>query len=71
MRVINPNTSSDRRSGCDRFFDDDSDDVLVQQRPATAADHEAIKPNYVPDHEIFGRVSKSALLEAARNLGLI
>ncbi len=44
--------------------------MLTQLRPASAADHEAIKPNYVPDHEIFGRVSKAAFLEAARNLGL-
>jgi hypothetical protein len=70
MRVLNPDTSSQGRSGCDRLFDDGGDDVLVQLRPASAADHEAIEPNYVPDHEIFGRVSKAAFLEAARNLGL-
>ena len=70
MRVINPDTSSGGDQGCDRLFDDGGDDVLIQLRPANAADHEAIKPSYVPDHEIFGRVSKAAFLEAARNLGL-
>lgn len=68
MRVLNPDTSSKGEDGCDRFFEDGGDDVLVQLRPASAADHESIKPNYVPDHEIFGRVSRAALLEAARNL---
>lgn len=70
MRVLNPGTSSDGDDGCDRLFDPQDDDVLVQLRPASAADHEAIKPSYVPGHEIFGRVSKAALLEAARNLRL-
>ncbi|MBA2324061.1 MAG: hypothetical protein M3Z25_22455 [Actinomycetota bacterium] len=70
MRVINPDTSSEGEEGCDRLFDDGGDDVLIQLRPASAADHEAIKPNYVPGHEIFGRVSKAAFLEAARTLGL-
>jgi hypothetical protein len=44
--------------------------VLIQHRPATVDDHQAILPNYVPDGEILGRVSKVALLEAARSLGL-
>ncbi|HEU0086462.1 MAG TPA: hypothetical protein VFQ77_02215 [Pseudonocardiaceae bacterium] len=43
---------------------------MVQLRPASGADHRAILPNYVPEGEILGRVSKVALLEAARNLGL-
>jgi hypothetical protein len=70
MRVINPDTSSQGKSGCDRLFDDGGDDVLIQLRPASDVDHAAIRPNYVPDHEIFGRCSKAAILEAARNLGL-
>lgn len=70
MRVLNPDSSSEGEQGCDRLFDDGGDDVLIQHRPASDADHEAIKPNYVPDHEIFGRLSKVAFLEAARNLGL-
>jgi hypothetical protein len=70
MRILNPGTSSDGEEGCDRLFDDGGDDVLIQQRPASVADHEAIKPNYVPEPEIFGRCSKAAFLEAARNLGL-
>lgn len=70
MRLLNPDTSSDDYQGCDRLWDEDSSDVMVQLRPASAADHRAILPNYVPDGEILGRVSKVALLEAARNLGL-
>lgn len=70
MRLLNPDTSSKGFDGCDRLWDEDSDDVLVQLRPASAADHSAILPNYVPDGEILGRVSKGVLLEAARNLGL-
>jgi len=70
MRLLNPDTSSDDYQGCDRLWDEDSDDVLVQLRPASAADHGAILPNYIPDGEILARVSKAALLEAARNLGL-
>lgn len=70
MRLLNPNTSSQGHDGCDRLWDDNSDDVLVQLRPASAADHGAILPNYVPDGEILGRVSKAVLLEAARNLRL-
>jgi hypothetical protein len=70
MRLLNPDTSSDTVQGCDRLWDEDGDDVLVQLRPATGADHSAIRPNYVPDGEILGRVSKAALLEAARSLRL-
>ncbi len=70
MRLLNPNTSSEGLNGCDRLWDEDSNDVVVQLRPASAADHSAILPNYVPDGEILARVSKAALLEAARNLGL-
>jgi len=70
MRLLNPDTSSKRYDGCDRLWDENGDDVLIQLRPASAADHRAIHPNYVPDGEILGRVSKAVLLEAARNLGL-
>jgi hypothetical protein len=70
MRLLNPDTSSDDLQGCDRLWDD-GDDVMVQLRPATAADHRSILPNYVPNGEILGRVSTAALLEAARNLGLV
>lgn len=70
MRLLNPDTTSEDMDGCDRLWDDDSVDVLIQLRPATAVDHEAIRPNYVPDGEIFGRLSKTVFLEAARNLGL-
>ena len=70
MRLLNPDSSSHTAQGCDRLWDDDSGDVLVQHRPAGAADHQAILPNYVPEGEILGRVSKGALLEAARSLGL-
>ncbi|MGH3796296.1 MAG: hypothetical protein ACRDSP_15545 [Pseudonocardiaceae bacterium] len=69
MRLLNPDTSSDDLQGCDRLWDD-GEDILVQHRPASAADHRAILPNYVPEGEILGRVSKVALLEAARSLGL-
>ena len=69
MRLLNPDTSSDDLQGCDRLWDD-GEDVLLQHRPASATDHRAILPNYVPEGEILGRVSKIALLEAARNLGL-
>jgi len=69
MRLLNPDTSSHSAEGCDRLWDDGTDDVLIQHRPAAASDHQAILPNYVPDGEILGRVSKVALLEAARNLG--
>jgi hypothetical protein len=70
MRLLNPDSSSKGLDGCDRLWDEDSDDVLVQLRLASVADHSAILPNYVPDGEILGRVSKAVLLEAARNLGL-
>jgi hypothetical protein len=46
MRLLNPDTSSDDYQGCDRFWDEDSEDVLIQLRPASAADHRAIQPNY-------------------------
>jgi hypothetical protein len=69
MRLLNPDTSSEGLDGCDRLWDE-GEDIMVQLRPATAADHSAILPNYVPDGEILGRVSKAALLEAARSLGL-
>jgi hypothetical protein len=69
MRLLNPDTTSEGLDGCDRLWDD-GEDILVQHRPASAANHRAILPNYVPKEEILGRVSKVALLEAARNLGL-
>ena len=69
MRLLNVNTNSDSRQGCDRLWED-GEDVLVQLRPAGAADHAAIAPNYVPDGEILGRISRAALLDAARGLGL-
>ncbi|MGH4015650.1 MAG: hypothetical protein ACRDSL_17350 [Pseudonocardiaceae bacterium] len=69
MRLLNPDTSSDDLQGCDRLWAD-GEDIMVQLRPASAADHQAILPNYVPEGEILGRVSKAALLEAARNLGM-
>lgn len=69
MRLLNPDTSSKGFDGCDRLWDQ-GEDVMVQLRPATAADHRSILPNYVPEGEILGRVSKAALLEAARSLGL-
>lgn len=68
MRLLNPDTNSETLQGCDRLWDD-GEDVMVQLRPASAVDHHAILPNYVPDGEFLGRVSKAALLEAARNLG--
>ncbi|MGH3828846.1 MAG: hypothetical protein ACRDRS_00110 [Pseudonocardiaceae bacterium] len=70
MRLLNPDTSSKGMDGCDRLWDE-GEDVMVQLRPATTADHRSILPNYVPEGEILGRVSKTALLEAARNLGLV
>ncbi|MGQ0778227.1 MAG: hypothetical protein ACT4NY_28105 [Pseudonocardiales bacterium] len=70
MRLLNPDSSSKDVQGCDRLWDENSDDVLIQLRPASTADHRAILPNYVPDGEILARVSKVALLEAAHNLGL-
>ncbi|HEY8200495.1 MAG TPA: hypothetical protein VII47_03995 [Actinomycetota bacterium] len=69
MRLLNPNASSGTLQGCDRLFDA-GEDVLVQLRPATPADHHAIAPCSVPDGEILGRISKAALIEAARTLGL-
>jgi hypothetical protein len=69
MRLLNPGTSSEGLDGCDRLWDD-GEDILIQHRPASPTDHRAILPNYVPDGEILGRVSKVALLEAARSLGL-
>lgn len=70
MRILNVNTDSKSHEGCDRLFDDGDDDVLVQLRPAAAADHLAIAPSYVPEGEIMGRLSKAVLLDAARSLGL-
>ena len=69
MHLLNPNTSSGTLQGCDRLFDADAD-VLVQLRSATHADRESIAPCYVPDGEILGRLSKVALIEAVRTLGL-
>lgn len=69
MRLLNPDSSSKGYDGCDRLWDFDND-ILIQHRPASAADHQVILPNYVPDGEILGRVSKVAFLEAARSLGL-
>jgi hypothetical protein len=70
VRVLAKDPTSEETDGCDRFFDGGDDDILVQLRPASAADHDAIAPNYVPDGEILGRVSKAVLLDAARALGL-
>lgn len=69
MRVLAVAGGSEEEFGCDRLFDA-GDDVLVQLRPATSADHEAMAPNYVPEGEILGRVAKTVLLDAARSLGL-
>jgi hypothetical protein len=69
MKVLNPNTGSGTLQGCDRLFDA-GDDVLVQLRSATQADHDAIAPCYVPEGEILGRISKAALIEAVRTLEL-
>ena len=69
MRLLNPGTDSGTLQGCDRLFDA-GEDLLVQLRPATRADHEAIAPRYVPEGEILGRISRAALLEAVRTLGL-
>lgn len=70
MRLLNPDNSSKSLQGCDRLWDESGDDVLIQLRPASVTDHHAIEPHYVPEGEILGRVSRAALLEAARNLGL-
>ncbi len=70
MRLLNPDTASKGLDGCDRLWEDDSDDVLIQLRPARSDDHNAIRPNYVPEGEILGRMSKAVLLESAPNLGL-
>lgn len=70
MRILSVHAGSDGDQGCDRLFDDGGEDVLVQLRPATAADHEAIAPSYVPEGEFMGRLSKAVLLDAARSLGL-
>jgi hypothetical protein len=69
MHLLNPGTDSGTLQGCDRLFDAD-EDVLIQLRPATRADHDAIALCYVPDGEILGRISKAALIEAVRTLGL-
>jgi len=69
MRVLAVDGNPEGASGCDRLFDA-GDDVLVQLRPARPGDHEAITPNFVPDGEFLGRISKSVLLDAARALGL-
>jgi hypothetical protein len=70
MRVLAKDPNSDHLQGCDRAFDADGEDVLLQLRPARAADHQAISPNFVPEGEILGRMSKAVFLEAARALGL-
>ncbi len=69
MRVLAKDPNSKGDEGCDRVFDADGDDVLLQIRPASAADHQAISPNFVPEGEILGRMSKAVFLEAARALG--
>jgi hypothetical protein len=69
MRVLATDPNSDDLEGCDRVFDADGEDVLLQLRPAGAADHQAISPNFVPEGEILGRMSKAVFLEAARALG--
>jgi hypothetical protein len=70
MRVLAKDPESKRDDGCDRVFDADGEDVLLQLRPATAADHQAISPNFVPEGEILGRMSRAVFLDAARALGL-
>jgi hypothetical protein len=70
MHVLATDPNSNGLQGCDRAFDTDGDDVLLQIRPAGAADHQAISPNFVPEGEILGRMSKAVFLEAARALGL-
>lgn len=69
MRVLAVDPNSNGPQGCDRIFDA-GDDVLVQLRPAAPADHQGIAPNYVPEGELLGRLSKPVLLAAARTLGL-
>jgi len=69
MRVLAVDPNSEGKSGCDRLFDA-GDEVLIQLRPASAADHHDIAPNYVPEGEMLGRLSKAVLLDAARALGL-
>jgi hypothetical protein len=70
MRVLATDPNSHDDDGCDRVFDPAGEDVLLQLRPASAADHQAIGPNFVPEGEILGRMSKVVFLEAARALGL-
>lgn len=67
MRELARDPGSKELEGCDRVFDA-GEDVLVQLWPASPADHRAIAPNFVPDGEIFGRVSKEVFLNAARVL---
>jgi hypothetical protein len=69
MRVLATDPNSEDLEGCDRVFDADGEDVLLQLRPAGVADHQAIRPNFVPDGEILGRMSKAVFLEAAKALG--
>jgi hypothetical protein len=69
MRVLATDPNSKDYDGCDRVFEADGEDILLQLRPATAADHLAISPNFVPEGEILGRMSKAVFLEAARALG--
>lgn len=69
MRVLAVDPNSVGTQGCDRIFDA-GDEILAQLRPASAADHQDIVPNYVPEGEILGRLSKAVLLDAARALGL-
>lgn len=70
MRVLAKDGDSEFEGGCDRVFDADEVDVLVQLRSAGSADHKAITPNHVPNGEILGRISKAVFLEAAHTLGL-
>jgi hypothetical protein len=70
MRLLNPDSNSQSLQGCDRLWDG-GEDVIIQLRLASAADRSAIRPHYVLDGETLGRVSKAALLEVARNLGLV
>ncbi|MGH3927653.1 MAG: DUF6879 family protein [Pseudonocardiaceae bacterium] len=51
MRLLNPDTSSDDLQGCDRLWAD-GEDIMVQLRPASTADHQAILPNYVLDRAL-------------------
>ena len=70
MRVLAKDGNSNYDSGCDRIFDPEGPDILIQLRPAGPDDHGAIAPNYVPDGEILGRMSRTVFLDAARALGL-